>query len=58
MRDNGGGGVCRGLNVKHGVAAIPVSVFNENGQDDHVIRFCFAKDEKTLTQAAEKLCKI
>ena len=41
-----------------GVATIPMSVFNADGRDDKLIRFCFAKDTETLTQAALKLCKI
>jgi len=41
-----------------GVATIPISVFNANQQDQQLIRFCFAKDSETLTQAAERLCKI
>lgn len=49
---------CKTLTTKYGVAAIPTSVFNGNGSDQHVIRFCFAKDQDTLQQAAEKLCKI
>lgn len=46
------------LVVEHGVATIPLSVFNANGEDRKLIRFCFAKDNDTLKQAAEKLCKI
>jgi hypothetical protein len=34
-----------------GVAAIPVSVFNPDGDDRRVIRFCFAKNEATLAAA-------
>lgn len=49
---------CQELTIKHGVTAIPISVFNGDGKDEHVIRFCFAKDDQTLQQAAEKLCKI
>lgn len=49
---------CQKLTTEHGVAAIPISVFNENGDDQKIIRFCFAKDEQTLIQATEKLCKI
>lgn len=49
---------CKTLTTKHGVAAIPISVFNGNGSDQKVIRFCFAKDAETLQQAAKKLCKI
>lgn len=43
------------LTKKHGVASIPVSVFNENGKDDHLLRFCFAKSNETLEKAAEIL---
>lgn len=38
-----------------GVASIPVSAFYQDGHDDHIIRFCFAKKEETLLKAAEKL---
>lgn len=40
-----------------GVAVIPISVFFSNGQDDKVVRFCFAKQEETLVAAVERLCK-
>lgn len=43
---------------EYGVAAIPISVFYANGRDEKIIRFCFAKDDATLLEAAEKLCKI
>jgi methionine transaminase len=43
---------------EYGVASIPVSVFNQNGQDEKLIRFCFAKKDETLQKAAEILCKI
>ncbi|RMF31657.1 MAG: pyridoxal phosphate-dependent aminotransferase [Bacteroidetes bacterium] len=43
------------LTREHGVAAIPVSVFNSSGHDDRVIRLCFAKKEETLERAAERL---
>jgi len=49
---------CRRLVVDHGVAAIPLSVFNADGRDRRLIRFCFAKDTDTLTQASERLCRI
>ncbi|MFN5149020.1 MAG: methionine aminotransferase [Flavobacteriia bacterium] len=49
---------CKRLVLEHGVAAIPLSVFNADGKDQKLIRFCFAKDEETLTKAAERLCKI
>lgn len=46
------------MTQKHGVAVIPVSGFNKDQHDDHLIRFCFAKDEETMIKATEKLCKI
>ena len=35
------------------LASIPMSVFNENHTDYKVLRFCFAKTEKTLKKASE-----
>jgi len=46
------------LITKHGVAAIPISVFYENKTDYKRLRFCFAKTDETLELAAEKLNKI
>jgi methionine aminotransferase len=46
------------LVLENGVATIPLSVFNANGEDRKMLRFCFAKDEITIKQATEKLCKI
>lgn len=46
------------LTKEHGVASIPISVFYAEGQDQQLLRFCFAKNEKTLQQAANILCKI
>ena len=46
------------LTKKHGVAAIPISVFSQHNQHDKMIRFCFAKENKTLKKASELLCKI
>jgi len=46
------------LITEFGVAAIPLSVFNGNQDDQKLIRFCFAKDEQTLISATERLCKI
>lgn len=45
------------LIVDYGVAAIPVSAFYENKIDNQLIRFCFAKDDTTLEEAAQKLSK-
>lgn len=49
---------CQYLTKEVGVAAIPVSVFNASGKDRKHIRFCYAKKDETLIQAAERLCKI
>lgn len=46
------------LTKKYGVAAIPPSVFYDGKDDNKVLRFCFAKQDKTLEEAAEILCKI
>ncbi|MBD9397296.1 pyridoxal phosphate-dependent aminotransferase [Pseudomonas sp. PDM11] len=47
------------LTREHGVAAIPVSVFSERPDPAQLlVRFCFAKREDTLRQAAEKLSAI
>ncbi len=40
------------------IATIPLSVFYENKTDNKIIRFCFAKTENTLKQAAEKILNI
>ncbi|MDC9722800.1 MAG: methionine aminotransferase [Urechidicola sp.] len=46
------------LVTEFGIASIPLSVFNVNNQDDKMLRFCFAKTDDTLKQAAEILNKI
>jgi len=48
----------RRMTMENGLASIPISVFNENGLDNKVLRFCFAKKEDTLKKAAEILCSI
>jgi len=40
------------------VAAIPVSAFYEQATESGVIRFCFAKQDQTLTSALQRLEKI
>jgi len=40
------------------LAAIPISVFNTNHNDNKMLRFCFAKKKETLERAAEILCDI
>jgi methionine aminotransferase len=43
------------LTKDYGITAIPVSAFYKNGEDNKVLRFCFAKKETTLERAVEKL---
>ena len=43
---------------EHSIAAIPVSVFYNSPLDEKVLRFCFAKKEETLQNAAEILCNV
>jgi methionine aminotransferase len=44
------------LTTRHGVAAIPISVFSaETVAAERIVRFCFAKHAATLDAAAEKL---
>ena len=46
---------CKWLTTEIGVAAIPVSAFYDRATESGVIRFCFAKQEQTLTNALERL---
>jgi methionine aminotransferase len=47
---------CEWLVKEAGVAAIPISAFYESPPpEQHLIRFCFAKSDATLAQAAERL---
>jgi methionine aminotransferase len=41
-----------------GVASVPTSVFYHEPVDNKLLRFCFAKTNETLEQAAEKLCNV
>lgn len=46
---------CQWLTTEIGVAAIPVSAFYEQPTESGVIRFCFAKQEQTLSNALQRL---
>ena len=48
----------RRLTKDHGVAVIPVSVFYDVPPEMRYIRFCFAKESSTLTEAAERLSSL
>lgn len=43
------------LTIDAGVATIPTSAFYKEGDDNKVLRFCFAKKESTLKEAATRL---
>lgn len=49
---------CYWLTKEHKVATIPFSAFYRDKTDEKVIRFCFAKEQKTLDKAIEQLLKI
>lgn len=49
---------CKRMTKEFGVASIPLSVFHADLADRKLIRFCFAKDQETLSSAAQRLCKI
>lgn len=46
------------LSKDYKITTIPLSVFNENSQDDKVVRVCFAKTEATLVKAADIITKL
>ena len=46
------------ITKEYKVASIPVSAFYSRRDDNKVIRFCFAKNDDTLKEAAERLHKI
>lgn len=46
------------LTKEYGIASVPVSPFYHNGTDNKILRFCFAKTDETLKQAADILNKI
>ena len=48
----------RHLTQKFGVACIPVSAFYHDATDHQIVRFCFAKRETTLAEAANRLLKV
>jgi len=58
VSDQGDEEFCRWLTQEIGVAAIPFSVFYESKEDHQKIRLCFAKDNQTIMDATERLCKI
>jgi methionine transaminase len=58
ISDEGDKALSERLTREIGVASIPVSAFCAKGEDNRVLRFCFAKSEETLARAAERLCAL
>ena len=58
ITDEGDVEFAKRLTREYKIASIPLSVFNENQLDFKALRFCFAKTDDTLLQAAEILNKI
>lgn len=50
--------LCTQWTREFGVASIPVSVFHQQPPTQNLLRFCFAKRDNVLQQAAEQLCRI
>ncbi len=50
--------LCEQWTREYGIASIPISVFYDKAPDQHYLRFCFAKSDQVLHQAAEILCRI
>lgn len=50
--------VCEEWTRTHGVASIPLSVFYSGGSEARRLRFCFAKSDAVLDEAARRLCAI
>ncbi len=50
--------LCERWTREHGIASIPISVFYDKPPQQHFLRFCFAKSDPVLAEAAERLCEI
>ena len=58
ITDEGDVALAKRLTIDHGVATIPISVFNENLIDHKKLRVCFAKKEETIEKATEILNRL
>jgi methionine aminotransferase len=58
ISDLGEADFCRWLTTQIGVAAIPLSAFYEDGRNQGLARFCFAKQDNTLNTALERLARL
>ncbi|NKB76486.1 MAG: aminotransferase class I/II-fold pyridoxal phosphate-dependent enzyme [Gammaproteobacteria bacterium] len=46
------------MTIEKGVAVIPLSPFYQTAPDTRIIRFCFAKQDDTLAEAAKIICAV
>ncbi len=46
------------MTQEKGVAVIPLSPFYQKSPDTKIVRFCFAKQDQTLREAAQIICQI
>ncbi|EHR71544.1 aspartate/tyrosine/aromatic aminotransferase [Burkholderiales bacterium JOSHI_001] len=49
---------CRWLTTEVGVAAIPLAAFYDDGRNQKLARFCFAKKDETLNLALQRLARL
>jgi methionine aminotransferase len=50
--------LCEDWTREHGVASIPISIFYQTPPQQNFLRFCFAKSDEVLLEAAQILCRI
>ena len=50
--------LCEDWTQRHGIASIPISIFYKAPPEQSYLRFCFAKSDEVLLEAADILCKI
>ena len=58
VSDLGEEAFCRWLTTDIGVAAIPLSAFYDDGRNQKLARFCFAKRDETLNSALDRLARL
>ena len=58
ISDLGEADFCRWLTTEIGVAAIPLSAFYDDGRNQGLVRFCFAKKDETLQAALARLARL
>jgi len=58
ITDEDDGSYARRLTKEIGVASIPISVFCDQSDTSRKLRFCFAKDDQILEEAAARLCQL